>query len=79
MTVDRQKIIKLLRDLVEENSSENDCESYVEFIGILAESSLNGPVETEVETHFLEHLQSCSECKEVYEMIRKIAEEGHFS
>jgi hypothetical protein len=78
MVLNREQIQRLIQQVIDTQAEELSCDEMMRVLTIYAEKLANGiPIEVVDDEHVQHHLDICPECREEFEMIKSIANEGH--
>jgi hypothetical protein len=80
MKLNREQIQKLIQQVVDTREQELSCDQMMRVLTDYAEKLGRGEeIEVADDDSVQHHLDLCPECREEFEMIKKIAEEGNLA
>lgn len=78
MILNREQIQKLIQQVVDTQNEELSCDEMIRVLTSYAEKLSSGDrIEVADDERVQHHLDLCQECREEFEMIKRIADEGN--
>ncbi len=79
MKLNRDQIKNLIQQVINTNTEEIDCDEMVRVLTTYADKlAAGGVIDFSDDATIQHHFAMCPECREEFEMIREIANEGNF-